>query len=215
MKKTFAPLLSLVLIILAAPVDARSNRPESVAGVFDYYLLALSWSPTFCLTQPGNEQCSGKGYGFVLHGLWPQYSRGGWPQFCGQEQGLTPAQRAQGRMLFVTDTLLEHEWKKHGTCTGLGAEGYFATSDRALAAVVIPPELEASPTTQRFAAAQIVDLFQRSNPQLPAEAIAVRCRGPELSEVWVCLSKDLGFAECGKDVRSQCKAGSVRVPALR
>ena len=51
--------LLLATNVLAAP------RSQGTPGEFDFYVLSLSWSPTFCLTHPGNEQCTGKGYGFV------------------------------------------------------------------------------------------------------------------------------------------------------
>jgi ribonuclease I len=55
-------------------------------GSYDYYVMALSWSPTFCQTHPDeDEQCGHKGYGFVLHGLWPQYEGGNGPQRCASE----------------------------------------------------------------------------------------------------------------------------------
>ena len=50
-------------------------------GNFDYYVMALSWSPSYCESHPDeDEQCAHKGYGFVLHGLWPQYDGGGGPE---------------------------------------------------------------------------------------------------------------------------------------
>lgn len=218
MKKTFIHMLCLAAALAVAPlVQAKSNRPssESVAGVFDYYLLALSWSPSFCLTRPDNEQCRGKGYGLVLHGLWPQNDQGAWPQYCPGAEPMTAQERSQGRTMFVTGQLLDHEWEKHGTCTGLGAGGYFDQSDRALAAVHIPPELQAPETSHSLPARQIVDLFQKANPGLPDNAIALRCKGPELAEVWVCMTKDLNFRACDSGVRSQCRSGELRIPAVR
>ena len=86
MKRLYAAVALIVLTFASVgPSSARVSggaRPQSVAGVFDYYLLVLSWSPTYCLTHRDDAQCSGKGYGFVLHGLWPQYARGGWPKSC-------------------------------------------------------------------------------------------------------------------------------------
>ena len=81
----------MVLWLLIATAATAAPRSQGQSGEFDFYVLSLSWSPTFCLTHPGNEQCSGKGYGFVLHGLWPQYARGGWPASC------APQMRERGR----------------------------------------------------------------------------------------------------------------------
>ncbi|SEI19227.1 ribonuclease T2 [Pseudomonas asplenii] len=209
----------LMLSMGGAQADQSSssgkNKQKGQAGEFDYYLLSLSWSPTFCLTHAGNEQCKGKGYGFVLHGLWPQYAKGGWPQFCAPLTPLSSAQRQQGRTLFPTAKLLEHEWNKHGTCSGLGADSYLNTTDQALGQVQIPEALQPSTSVREFSAEEIAQLFQQSNPGLPADGIAVGCSGPQLSEVRVCMGKDLGFESCGKGVKNQCRDGKVRLPPIR
>lgn len=218
--------LSLRVALIALTIfsvgmsDARESRNgnqrvDSVAGVFDYYLLTLSWSPTFCLTHRENEQCSGKGYGFVLHGLWPQYANGGWPQSCPPRVALSQAERAKGLGLFPTRKLLEHEWSKHGTCSGLGASGYLDLADKAVGAVQIPEKLQPLSTSYYFEAQEIARLFRQSNPGIPANGIAIICNGPELSEVRVCMGKDLAFGACGKGVKNQCRSGEIRVPAVR
>lgn len=72
MKKLYAAIAILAITfgnigLSSARQSHQGKAPtESVAGVFDYYLLTLSWSPTFCLTHKDDTQCSGKGYGFVL-----------------------------------------------------------------------------------------------------------------------------------------------------
>ena len=218
MRKLFATAALAALMICTVGVsqarEARQQR-DSVAGVFDYYLLSLSWSPTFCLTHPENEQCSGKGYGFVLHGLWPQYAKGGWPDSCPPLTQLTAEERAKGLTLFPTAKLMEHEWSKHGTCSGLGAMGYLESSDQALGKVKIPEVLEPSTTVHYFEAREIEQLFRQANPGIPEKGVAVLCSGPELSEVRVCLDKNLGFGACGKGVRTQCRKGDIRVPPIR
>jgi ribonuclease I len=74
-----------------APVAAQA---EPRAGAFDYYMLALSWSPTYCASPAGRDdahQCGlGRRYDFVVHGLWPQY-RNGWPQYCDSDARLSDA----------------------------------------------------------------------------------------------------------------------------
>ncbi|MGY2197399.1 ribonuclease T2 family protein [Pseudomonas gingeri] len=207
----------VLFMVSVGGVQAGQGRDKQrgEAGEFDYYLLALSWSPTFCLTHTGNEQCTGKGYGFVLHGLWPQYARGGWPQSCAPLTPLSAEQRQQGLTLFPTARLMEHEWKKHGTCSGLCATAYLDTTDRALGKVRIPEALQPSTAVREYSAEEIAVLFRQSNPGMPSDGLAVSCSGPQLSEVKVCLSRDLGFASCGKGVKSQCRAGKVRLPPIR
>lgn len=221
MKKLYAAIAILAITLGHIGLsNARQSQQgkapvESVAGVFDYYLLTLSWSPTFCLTHKDDAQCSGKGYGFVLHGLWPQYAKGGWPESCPPMVALSPAERTQGLTLFPTPKLLEHEWAKHGTCSGLGAKGYLDAADKAVGAVKIPEQLQPFSSTHYFQAQEIANLFRQSNPGIAADGIAVICNGPELSEVRVCMGKDLGFGACGKGVKTSCRDGDIRVPPSR
>ncbi|TWD50216.1 ribonuclease T2 [Pseudomonas sp. SJZ131] len=221
MKKLYAVVAMLAItfgqIGLSQARTSQHGKPqaESVAGVFDYYLLTLSWSPTFCLTHKDDSQCSGKGYGFVLHGLWPQYANGGWPESCPPKVALSPAEQKRGLTLFPTPKLLEHEWAKHGTCSGLGATGYLDAADKAVGAVKVPEKLQPFSGTVYLPAQKIAELFRESNPGIPADGIAVICSGPELSEVRVCMGKDLQFGACGKGVKTQCRAGDIRVPPSR
>ncbi|WLH87280.1 ribonuclease T2 [Pseudomonas sp. FP2338] len=201
--------LLLATHVLAAP------RSQGVPGEFDFYVLSLSWSPTFCLTHPGNEQCTGKGYGFVLHGLWPQYAKGGWPASCDTQSRLSAADLAKGALIFPTQALLKHEWAKHGTCSGLDASSYLEASDTALAAVQIPQQLQPFNVPNYMEAQEIESLFRQSNPAMGNHGMAVICKGRVLSEVRVCLSKELRFAGCPRSVKSQCRGGDIRIPVQR
>ena len=55
------------------------------SGEFDYWVMALSWSPNWCAIEGDarkSPQCDPReNFGWTLHGLWPQYHRG-WPAFC-------------------------------------------------------------------------------------------------------------------------------------
>ena len=120
--------------------ESRTPRPEARSGQFDYYLLSLSWSPTYCLTHRDDKaECGDKGYGFVLHGLWPQYEAGGYPERCPTAARLDGAAERAGMMVYVSPHLMRHEWQVHGTCSGLEAANYFRSADRALASIHIPP----------------------------------------------------------------------------
>ena len=77
-------------VILAAVLSslAISGSAQDKSGVFDYYVVSLSWSPNWCErtgNARGSQQCDPqKAFGWILHGLWPQYERG-WPQLNNQE----------------------------------------------------------------------------------------------------------------------------------
>ncbi len=69
----------------AAAQDQRQNEP----GKFDFYVLSLSWSPSYCEASAERQsegrrpdpQCGPRPFSFVVHGLWPQYENG-FPEFC-------------------------------------------------------------------------------------------------------------------------------------
>jgi len=194
---------------------APANRGGQ-AGQFDYYVLSLSWAPTYCLTHTDDgEECSGKGYGFVLHGLWPQYDAGGYPENCSTQFDLSDAAAAKGRSIYPSERLMQHEWREHGTCSGFDALGYFNTADRATAAIKIPAAMEAPRSNQSLTAERITTLFQGANPQLPEGAMTVACSRAELSEVRVCLTRDLKPRSCGRGVHSNCPRVPVDIPASR
>src|SRR6185437_12111708 len=186
--------------------DARHRRVapvEGTPGQFDYYLLTLSWSPTYCLIHPNDHsECARKGYGFVLHGLWPQIDAGGYPENCVLDTSLSPAAAALGRTVYPSPSLMRHEWERHGTCSGLDALEYFRKADHALASVRIPSNLAAPATAATMTSAQITAEFRAANPGMAENSLTVACSCGELSEVRLCLSRDLKPRSCGRGVRS-------------
>jgi Ribonuclease T2 family len=117
-------------LLLVQPAEARHKRHKSVAqesaarvpGDFDYYVLSLSWSPTYCAGDAGqhdDQQCSpGRKFAFVVHGLWPQYTKG-WPQDCPTNEAWIDQSQIDAMMdIMPSKKLIIHEWKKHGTCAG-------------------------------------------------------------------------------------------------
>jgi ribonuclease T2 len=215
---TLATVLVLSLAFASAADARHRHRPPDTGaapGQFDYYLLSLSWSPSYCLTHPDDRpQCGGKGFGFVLHGLWPQYDRGGFPEACGDTE-LDARARDVGRTIFVSPRLMEHEWERHGTCSGLPAVDYFRTADRAVGTVAIPRAFDAPRQAQSMTAEEIVRAFRQANPRWPDGAITVACGRGQLSEVRICLTRDLAPRTCGRGVRSSCPTAPVEVQAVR
>jgi ribonuclease T2 len=190
-----------------------AQDPES--GRFDYYLLSLSWSPTYCLTHPYDRaQCASKGYGFVLHGLWPQYDSGGYPRNCA-DRPLPADAEAFAETLYPSTKLVQHEWAEHGTCSGLDAMTYFHTADRATAVVRIPASFEAPLTTLLMSGEQIASVFRAANPTLTEDSLTVVCGRGQLTEVRICLDRALAVRSCGHGVRSSCPPGPVQIRTAR
>jgi ribonuclease T2 len=204
----------------------RGGR-EHQPGVFDYYLLSLSWSPTYCADTGEarrDPQCSprsGRPFAFVLHGLWPQYERG-WPRDCrSSDRGFVPGPVAD-RMLDIMPSkrLVFHEYRTHGTCSGLGVDGYFDLARQLHDKVKIPRRF-AGPVEERMTISpgELVAEFTAANPQLKPDMIAVSCGGPgnRLREVRICFDKGGTFRSCGRneDQARLCSADRMYVPPVR
>ncbi len=216
---TFAVLAALALTLGGARVASARHAALADSGArsgrFDYYLLALSWSPTYCLTHANQTECDVRGFGFTLHGLWPQYLAGGWPERCATSAALTPEAVRFARGIYPAPALIEHEWSRHGVCSGLDALGYFRAADRARTAVRVPRWLDAPAQRRSVTAAAIVQALRAENPGLPPEGVVVACAHGELAEVRLCLDRDLAPTVCGRGVHTSCPAGPIDVPAAR
>jgi len=122
----------------------NSKGCTGTPGNFDYYLMQFSYSPAWCKENPthsGDPECSGCPgsckYGLVLHGMWPQYNPGrsdscDYPQFCStQTCGHDPTCQSVLPPNYMDSApeyggLAQHEWSKHGVCSGLDPSSYFA-----------------------------------------------------------------------------------------
>jgi ribonuclease T2 len=212
--------VALLLCAFSAATQARhSSRKHDDAhaatGKYDYYVMALSWSPTYCQTHADeDEQCGHKGYGFVLHGLWPQYEGGGGPQRCDSDDEPDRRTVAQTLAFMPSKRLINHEWKAHGSCSGLDPAAYFGLADRAYASVQIPAELKAPRKDLTIDANGLRDALKRANPKLRDDMLSLHCSQGELVEVRMCLDKDLALRSCGKRMRTGCPVSATfTIPA--
>lgn len=195
--------LSLAAVLAAAPVAAAD---------FDYYVLALTWSPSWCAAEgdPRDAQCDpDEGMGYSLHGLWPQREAGGWPEYC-DTAAADPSKRQTGAMADIMGSggLAWYEWKKHGRCSGLSAAAYFAAARRVFGALRLPEPAEGA------SAAAVEAAVLAANPALGPDGVIVTCRDGRLQEVRVCLTADLAPRPCGRDVlEDACRArGPLEIP---
>ncbi|MCB1578617.1 MAG: ribonuclease T2 [Xanthomonadales bacterium] len=190
---------------------------EAGTPAFDYYLIALSWSPSWCESHPEDrEQCGRRGYGFILHGLWPQYETGGSPRDC--DSGGEPDQATLKRTLAFMPSrdLIGHEWRTHGSCSGLDARAYFDLADRAYATVRIPEAMAAGSRPPAMTAEDVRSLFLRANPRLREDMLVVTCSAARLAEVRICVDTNLEPRTCGRGNRMQCpRSTPLRIPWSR
>jgi len=160
-------------------------------------------------------QCGGRPFSFVVHGLWPQYERG-YPDYCQRPAPRLPRNVMTSMLdLMPAPGLIYNEWDKHGTCSGLSPRGYFEAIRKARAAVKIPPEYLELTQTRTVAPAAVEAAFIRANPGLSDAAIAVTCDRTRLSEVRICMTRDLQFRACDEIDRRACRRGTVSMPPVR
>lgn len=195
----------LIWFLCALPALADGER----AGDFDYYVLSLSWSPNWCALEGdarGSPQCTAQAdFGWVLHGLWPQYDAG-YPSWCPvTEKAPSRAMTAAMADVMGTSGLAWYQWKKHGVCSGLGAGDYYALAREAYDRITRPELFRRLDKAVRLPAEVVEQAFLRDNPDMVADGITVTCRSGRIQEVRICLTRDLAPMRCGRDVRSDCR----------
>ena len=208
-------ILFALLLALAGPVAAEGERP----GDFDYYVLSLSWSPNWC-AQTGDarkeDQCDPRhDYGWVLHGLWPQKERG-YPSYCRTAERPPSRAMTNGMIdLMGSSGLAWHQWKKHGSCTGLSARNYYRLSRLAYEQVNRPAIFRRLTKPILLPAKVVEQAFMETNPKLLQNQITITCKSGYIQEVRLCLTRDLKPRKCGADVIRDCTLPKAMMTPVR
>lgn len=222
--------LTLALSLVAAGCDQfdapSTDSPESKAAPqlvdppkrFDFYVLALSWSPSYCEaegTGANPQQCSsGRPYAFVVHGLWPQFERG-FPTDCPTDTPRVADETVRSMYdIMPSAGLIGHQWRRHGSCTGLSAEDYFATVRAAREKLEIPAAYEQPDHSETVAAQTVEQAFMQANQGLAADGISTSCDKRFFREVRICLTRTLEFRTCPALERRSCRADRLTMPPV-
>jgi ribonuclease T2 len=112
--------------------------------------------------------------------------------------------------MYPDPSLLQHEWAKHGTCSGLSPDGYFSAARKAFHAVKVPPKLAALKAQISMPPDQILGLFSAANAQIPQSALALSCGSNYLTAIEICLDKSLRPEACSG--LHSCRAKTVKIP---
>ena len=225
MKRIFAAALALLLAGCNGEPAKETPKGESrmdapVGKGFDFYVLSLSWSPSWCAGNDAggrSEQCrKGGGYGFIVHGLWPQYERG-YPEFCPSRQpDRVPENLGRSIMDIIPSMgLIGHQWRKHGSCSGLGQKDYFSVVRAARERIAIPADLARPRGKSRLAPEAVEEAFLSANPGLERKGVAVTCEDGRIAEVRICLTAGLAFRPCPEVDRAACRAKTAELPPIR
>ena len=203
---------------LRPPEEGFTLAPGGAAGTvhFSVYLIALSWAPNFCLTHPDKQQCKGiandfAGSHLTIHGLWPNYtdeeapSGATYPQYCGKysacnkkgapdwcypDDSAIPVEMAQYGPGYVSDNyfLANHEWPKHGSCSGLEPRAYFQDAINTLLSL---PGDGGTPDALHSAIGGSIALDALKNAFGQPDSVLLSCdKGCNLSQVSVCFAQD-------------------------
>lgn len=216
-----AALLATSFVALPATAQDRgSDRP----GVFDFYVLSLSWSPSYCALEgprANRQQCgTNRPFGFVVHGLWPQ-NEWGYPANCQfddtRSRGSFVARQIVSSVsdIMPSTGLVAHQWRKHGSCSGLSQSEYFNTIRQAYEHVNIPPSLRSLAGNRRVDPALVEKAFIAANPGMKLDGISISCNRNYMQEVRICMTKDLKFRPCEQVNNNACRSHSVMMPATR
>jgi ribonuclease T2 len=203
-----------LLCLLATPATAQDR-----AGDFDYYVMSLSWSANWCALEGdarNSPQCdSSAEFGWILHGLWPQYERG-YPANCATN-ARSPSRTDTAAMADIMGTsgLAWHQWRKHGVCSGLSSDDYYTLSREAYARVSRPEIFRNLTREVTLPASLIEEAFLQDNPTLEADQITITCKAGYIQEARVCLTRDLEFRDCGRDVIRDCNMTSAQFDPMR
>lgn len=204
--------LALVGLVALYLFGARADS----TGQQDYYVLALSWLPSWCALTgdaQGADQCDTQA-GWVVHGLWPQHADGGWPEYCDSTaRDPSRAQTAAMADIMGDGGLAWHQWKKHGRCSGLSAGAYFAATRQAFGQLALPATLDAANRATNTSPAAVTAAFQAANPGFGPDMISVTCRDGKMTELRLCMTQDLRPRACDDGVMERaCRASRITLP---
>jgi len=210
--------LAFVAMLIASLTSAAEGDQP---GEFDYYVLVMTWAPSYCQGEGRNRkdaQCSTtKPRDFTLHGLWPQHKEG-WPLNCPTGKRNWVPQRVIDDMADIMPSkgLMIHEYRAHGTCSGLEPDEYFAVARELYQQVRVPPLFTAADTVDTLSPEEIERAFIEANAWLKPEMLAVKCRDGKFLDLRICFGRDLFPRDCGinEEQSRLCRASRITVPPV-
>ncbi|GLC33429.1 hypothetical protein PLESTM_000070300 [Pleodorina starrii] len=218
-------LVGLLCLASCARHVASLQTINKQATKFDYFLLVRQWPGSYC----SKHSCTllhNRGYHFTIHGLWPNYDDGTWPQFCDTsykfdedklEDLMDELESEWPSTMDSDESFWEHEWSKHGTCS----VGIFPTEHSYFSNV-----LKLHRRYDLAAALRKADIVPDKHKVYRAKDLAdaihdeygvrpvVHCYDNELSEIWMCFDKDLVPYSCDEaHIGNTCQ--QLTIPPLR
>lgn len=204
--------ITAILLSSAAADTVIADQRE-----FDYFMFVRQWAGSFCHDDGSCPLVHRHGFRFTIHGLWPNYEDGSWPQFCSNEKfdegkvkDLLPELEDEWPTFFNSeDSFWDHEWSKHGTCAlkVLPDEHHFFGTvldlhhRYDLSTALLASDIRPSDTVK----------YERTSIELAihkaygVDAVVHCDREGRLSEVWMCVGKDLLPFGCKPSRSTACQ----------
>jgi ribonuclease T2 len=214
------------------------------AGDFDFYVFQQSWSAEFCSGRnfPGCKNPTAfMQTNMTIHGLWPQYAQErdghGWPQCCQSQYGATLNKTVEHDNLKALDKywpveqggdhLWQHEWGKHGTCSGMSPGKYLQS------AIAVDRRVGTCPLVQKNIGGSVktADLIAwynnlaKATGALGSQAelaaadgssyVALSCHKGFLSDVTTCYNTKLEQMVCPASLRRSCNDDTVKIATFK
>jgi len=200
------------LVNVTTGKDACGGQDYGTAGVFDFYVFEQSWSAEFCYkkTFPGCARPTQFMQSqLTIHGLWPNYAAAQqghtWPQCCSSKYGPNidphvvqqylndlktywPNEQQPDPTPDYSATLWNHEWGKHGTCSGLDQSSYFKSAMKDVYPQVATPSI----ISQRVGSSVTKGDLKRAYSKL----VKFQCSSGYLASVESCFNKNMGWIDC-------------------
>ena len=212
--------------------DVLNGSGGNKAGDTEWmYVFTYSWTPGFCQTQSNDPGCDApEDYWkthFTLHGLWPQYIENGYPQTCTNE-AFNPADPESIGMDTMTtywpnvqanpgdsdyDSFWQHEWSKHGTCSGLDQTAYFQAAID-LIKKVGTPSIVSDNVGKSVATSDIRDAFGGASKAI------LKCSSKTMVGLSTCYTQSKGMpdqqVDCPPSTKGEdnCGSGSITIPSM-
>jgi ribonuclease T2 len=153
-----------------------------------------------------------------LHGLWPQYEEG-WPEDCpnGKRPWVPGHVIDEIRDIMPSKKLVIHEYRTHGTCSGLEPAQYFAVARELFERVDVPEQFLMPGADRHLSPDDIEREFLAANSWLKPEMISITCRKQNLIDIRVCFGRDLFPRACGtnEDPKRLCPVPSIAIPPVK
>jgi ribonuclease I len=137
------------------------------------------------------------------------------PEYCSPARPVSQNIIESTLKYIPTESLIQHEWAAHGTCSGLTARDYFAALRKVRDSLSIPTEINEASEKQQVSPDKLKLKLASANPRFPKSAFRTYCyRDGELEEVRVCMNKDLSPRACGPSA-GECRFRTVTLLPVR